>query len=348
MKIIYTTRTYNDTKMRAAIRTGLLGTTIAFSKDQPHPLPDTAELMPNELLIKVKSAAINPVDYKLPRFIGGKVVGFDVSGIVERLCPTDEDDTDFRVGDSVFGRVGMSSGSLADYAIVTLDRISHKPDCLSFDEAAAIGTAYLTGVHAFKLGNVKEGSSVLVIGASGGCGLAGIQLAIATKARVVGICSGKNFEFVKGESGIDQAENADLKLVDYTDEKAMSEFKEKSDGKFDCIYDTATGSGNGENYVSSMAKLLKDETGEYVQLNDGFVTLLRSLTGTMKPQRNFFLSSDDDNQAGLAEIARLLKSTGIKPYVESKPFDEKSVAEAEGFEQLKGRRTKGKIVFNMG
>ena len=332
--------------MRAAIRTGLLGTTIALTKDQPHPLPDTAELKPNELLIKVKSAAINPVDYKLPRFIGGKVVGFDVSGTVERVCPADKDDTEFRVGDSVFGRVGMKeSGSLADYAIVTLDRIWHKPDWLSFEEAAAIGTSFLTGVHAFKLGNVKEGSSVLVIGASGGCGLAGIQLAVAMKASVVGICSGKNFEFVKGKSGIEQADTASLELVDYTDEKAMSEFKEKSVGKFDCIYDTATGSGHGENYVPSMAKLLKDQTGEYVQINGGLATVLSYLTGTMKPQRNFFFNSDDDNQAGLAEIAKLLKSTGVKPYLESKPFDEKSVA--EGFEQLKGRRTKGKIVFNM-
>ena len=328
--------------MRAAIRTGLLGTTIAFTKDQPHPLPDTAELKPNEILIKVKSAAINPVDYKLPCFIGGKGVGFDVSGVVERVCPT----TDFSVGDNVFGRVGISSGSLADYAIVSTDRIAKKPEWLSFDEAAAIGVAYLTGVHAFKLGNVKEGASVLVIGASGGCGLAGIQLAVAMKANVVGICSGKNFDFVRGESGIDQMENINLELVDYTDDKAMSEFKEKNVGKFDCIYDTATGSGHGENYVSSMAKLLRDETGEYVQINGGMATLMRYYTGTMKPQHKFFLTSDEDNQTDLVEITRLLKSTGVKPHIDLlKPFDAESVA--EGFEHLKGRRTKGKIVFNM-
>mmetsp|Transcript_12230 Transcript_12230/g.18863 ORF Transcript_12230/g.18863 Transcript_12230/m.18863 type:complete len:198 (-) Transcript_12230:314-907(-) len=186
------------TKMRAAIRTGLLGTTIAFTKDQPHPLPDTAELKPNEILIKVKSAAINPVDYKLPHFIGGKGVGFDVSGVVERVSPT----TDFSVGDNVFGRVGISSGSLADYAIVSTDRVAKKPEWISFDEAAAIGVAYLTGVHAFKLGSVKEGSSVLVIGASGGCGLAGIQLAVAMKANVVGICSGKTLTLFRERAAL--------------------------------------------------------------------------------------------------------------------------------------------------
>ncbi|KAK1748109.1 hypothetical protein QTG54_000048 [Skeletonema marinoi] len=283
-------------------------------------------------IIKVKSAAINPVDYKLPRFIGGKGVGFDVSGVVERVCPIDA--TDFSVGDNVFGRVrtGLSSGSLADYAIVSTDRIAKKPEWLSFDEAAAIGVAYLTGVHAFKLGNVKEGASVLVIGASGGCGLAGIQLAVAMKANVVGICSGKNFDFVQGESGIDQMENVNLEL-------AMSEFKEKNVGKFDCIYDTATGSGHGENYVSSMAKLLRDETGEYVQINGGMATIMRYYT---HPQHNFFLTSDENNQTDLVEITRLLKSTGVKPHIDLlKPFDAKSVA--EGFEHLKGRRTKGKI-----
>mmetsp|Transcript_5691 Transcript_5691/g.8354 ORF Transcript_5691/g.8354 Transcript_5691/m.8354 type:complete len:123 (-) Transcript_5691:1506-1874(-) len=65
-----------------------------------------------------------------------------------------------------------------------------------------LGVAYLTGVHAFKLGSVKEGSSVLVIGASGGCGLAGIQLAVAMKANVVGICSGKTLTLFRERAAL--------------------------------------------------------------------------------------------------------------------------------------------------
>eukprot|EP00985_Skeletonema_marinoi_P008850 scaffold4037_cov145-Skeletonema_marinoi.AAC.6 len=97
-----------------------------------------------------------------------------------------------------------------------------------------------------------------------------------------------------------------------------------------------------------MAMLLRDETGEYVQINGGMATLMRYYTGTMKPQHNFFLTSDENNQTDLVEITRLLKSTGVKPHIDLlKPFDAKIVA--EGFEHLKGRRTKakGKIVFNM-
>ena len=66
-------------------------------------------------------------------------------------------------------------------------------------------------------------------------------------------------------SGIKKVEN--LELVDYTDDEAMDNFKEKNVKTFDCIYDTATGSGKGEDYVSTMTKLLEEKTGEYVQIN---------------------------------------------------------------------------------
>ena len=75
----YHTRVVDDYRstMRAAVRTGILGWTISFKLD--HPKPSIDVLQPDEVLLRVKSAAINPVDYKLPRSIGGKVVGIDVS-----------------------------------------------------------------------------------------------------------------------------------------------------------------------------------------------------------------------------------------------------------------------------
>jgi NADPH:quinone reductase-like Zn-dependent oxidoreductase len=60
--------------MKAAVRTGLLGLTISFKPNHPSSLPAN-DLRPNEVLLRVKSAAINPVDYKLSRLIAGKVVG---------------------------------------------------------------------------------------------------------------------------------------------------------------------------------------------------------------------------------------------------------------------------------
>lgn len=331
--------------MRAVIRAGLLGS-ITFTKD--HPLPAAKEsdsaLSPTDILIKVRNAAINPVDYKLPRLFG-KVVGIDVSGVVEKVG---SDVTDFQVGDEVFGRAinnkGMfqTFGSLADYAVTDMQEVAKKPEWLPFDQAAALGVAYLTGIQSMRAGNVKDGSSVLIIGASGGCGIAGVQLARAMGARVVGVCSGKNFDFVREMSGCEKAE--DLELVDYTDDDAMNEFKEKNVKMFDCIYDTATGSGKGEDYTTSMPKLLKDTTGQYVQINGSPSTWARHAMGKMKPQRKMLLTAPK-GRSELEEIVSLLEKSGVKPHLNVKSFDEQGVAEA--FEELKGRRTKGKIVFDM-
>jgi D-arabinose 1-dehydrogenase-like Zn-dependent alcohol dehydrogenase len=209
---------FNNIIMKAAVRTGILGWTISFKTDHPKPSHDT--LKPNEVLLQVKSAAINPIDYKLPRLIGGKVVGIDVSGIVEEVG---ENVTAFQKGDHVFGRAingkGAFSGSLAEWSVASMNEIAKKPDYLQFDEAAAMPTAYLTGMNSLRdAGKMKEGSTVLIIGASGGCGLAGCQIAKGLGAgRIVGVCSGKSMEFVRTNAGIDE-------LIDYTDKEAMHKF----------------------------------------------------------------------------------------------------------------------------
>lgn len=327
--------------MRAAIRTGLLGTTITFTKDFQAPSSSHSALRPNEVLLHVKSAAINPVDYKLPRLIGGKIIGIDVSGVVDKVG---SDVTSFQAGDQVFGRAidgkGKFSGSLAEYTTANVDEIAKKPEYLQFEEAASLPTAYLTGLQSLRdAGNVKKGSTVLIIGASGGCGIAGVQLAKAIGAgRIVGICSGKNFDFVRSTGGITE-------LVDYTDNDVMQKFLEDNVGVFDCIYDTATGSGAGEDYVSLMMKLLNKDTGKYVQINGNGSDWARTFARRQQPQRTLVMT-DKNGKPKLEEIATLLESTGAKPCVIVKPFDEKELE--EGFNELKGRRTKGKIVFNIG
>ncbi len=314
--------------------------TISFKEDVPLPAqrdPNVA-IGTNDMLIKVRSAAINPVDYKLPRVIAGSVVGFDVSGVVERVG---SGVTDFQVGEAVFGRA--ASGSLADYTLVSADEVAIKPEWLPHDLAAALPVAYLTGLQSLRAGKVGGGASVLIIGASGGCGIAGVQLANAMGAsRIVGICSGKNFEFVRGTSGIESVEG--LELIDYTDSDALKKFREENVGKFDCIYDTATGSGKGEDYVPSMIPLLKEKTGEYVQINGPPSTWARHAMGKMKPQRTMILTSGKSKSA-LEEIVSLLNISNARPHLDVKSFDENGVK--DGIEQLKGRRTIGKIVFNM-
>ena len=72
----------------------------------------------SDILISVKAAAINPVDYKLPSLILGRIVGLDFSGVVKSIG---DDVTEFVVGDEVYGKV---NGSLANYAIAKQEDIN--------------------------------------------------------------------------------------------------------------------------------------------------------------------------------------------------------------------------------
>ena len=74
-----------------------------------------------DVLISIKAAAINPVDYKLPSFILGRIVGTDFAGVVTSVGKSV---TEYSVGDEVYGKV---NGSLAEHAIAKQNDIAPKP-----------------------------------------------------------------------------------------------------------------------------------------------------------------------------------------------------------------------------
>ena len=142
-------------KMRAAV----WGWTGGASFDQSSKVPTCGR---DEVLIRVKAAAINPVDYKLGRMLGS-VVGLDVAGVVESVG---SNVTSLNVGDEVFGGV---KGSLAEFAVGKPESLGKKAKCLSFVEAAAMPIAYMTSLQSLRdAGKLEPGSRVLIIGASGG------------------------------------------------------------------------------------------------------------------------------------------------------------------------------------
>ena len=199
----------------------------------------------------------------------GPRVGLDFSGVVKQVGTGV---TELAVGDEVFG---TAAGSLAEFVTVDAGRIARKPSSLSFAQAAAMPTAYLTGLQSLRAGGVNGDSKVLtdpnpnpnptrtrtrtrtltrtltptqtrtlplpptkvlVIGASGGCGSAGVQIAKALGAReIVGVASGKNAEMVR-------AQGAD-RVVDYQTQRLEDE-----PADYDVVYDTATNSGAREDY----------------------------------------------------------------------------------------------------
>merc|ERR1711936_211582 len=119
-------------------------------------------------------------------------MGLDFAGVGEAVPDTE---SVFKVGDEVYG---TTSGSMAEFAVCKSASTALKPGDLSFEEAAALPTAYITGLQGLRdQGGLQEGDKVLVIGASGGCGIAGVQLAKSLGAsEIVGVCSGKNKDMV--------------------------------------------------------------------------------------------------------------------------------------------------------
>merc|ERR1719348_2235898 len=186
--------------MKACIRTSS-GPAFTDSHYRPSDSPGSGEL-----LIKIKAAAINPVDYKVPKMMLGPIMGLDFAGVVEAVPDTE---ISFKIGDEVFG---TTKGSMTEYALCKAATTALKPSEFSCEEAAALPTAYITALQGLRdKGSIKEGDRVLVIGASGGCGLAGVHLAKALGAEeVVGVCSGRNKELVLGQGA--------TKVVDYTNE----------------------------------------------------------------------------------------------------------------------------------
>lgn len=132
----------------------------------------------------------------LLRFLGfgfrgpkSPVPGRDVAGVVSRLGPGV---TEFSAGDEVFG---TCDGSFAEYAVAPVSRLARKPSVISFTEAAAVPLSGGTALQGLR--GVQLDQRVLVLGAGGGVGSYGVQIAWALGAHVTGVCSTRKLTTVK-------------------------------------------------------------------------------------------------------------------------------------------------------
>jgi NADPH:quinone reductase-like Zn-dependent oxidoreductase len=157
--------------------------------DLPDPVP-----APNELLVRIHAAGMNPFDWKVgDGALEGVVdhafpvvLGSDGAGVVEAVGP---EVTTFRAGDRVFGqfmRLGAGQGSYAERATVPESgNIALLPDGLDFDIAAALPTASLAALQAVEVTGLIAGQTLLINGGSGGVGQSAIQLAADAGLTVV-------------------------------------------------------------------------------------------------------------------------------------------------------------------
>lgn len=206
-------------------------------------LPSKVE---DEIKIKVHSTSVNPVDYKmrqsdqfdtkLPRVLGG-----DVAGVV-----VDEGGKKWKAGDRVFALTDRfagpkEDGSYAEYAWVKEEWLAPAPKSLSLEtEAGAVPLVFLTAYQALESGKPKKGARVLIHAASGGVGIALVQLAkILYGAHVVGTTGPKNIDFVKS-IGADE-------VVNYREQDFAELYKDPSK-HFDLIVDLIGGETETKSY----------------------------------------------------------------------------------------------------
>lgn len=147
-------------------------------------MPEPGE---GEVRIRLRAVSVNFPDILLTQ---GKyqlklappfTPGMDMAGEIDALGAGVEG---FKIGDAVAG--GARFGGFAEYAVVKAEGLQHKPDNMSFSEAAAYPAAYLTAyVSLVRRGNLKAGETLLVHGASGGVGLAAVDVGKLLGATVI-------------------------------------------------------------------------------------------------------------------------------------------------------------------
>ncbi|MER6347562.1 NADP-dependent oxidoreductase [Streptomyces sp. NPDC001595] len=168
-------------------------------------LPDPA-LGPDSVLLRVRAAAVNPVDWKgregyLEGLIDSRfpvVPGWDVAGVVER---TGIAVTEYAPGDEVVGYVredALARGTFAELVAANVRFLARKPPSLSWAEAAGLPLAGLAAYQSLvRVARVAAGETVLVHAAAGGVGSLAVQIAVSLGARVVGTASEHNHDFVR-------------------------------------------------------------------------------------------------------------------------------------------------------
>ncbi|HEY6854931.1 MAG TPA: NADP-dependent oxidoreductase [Mycobacterium sp.] len=150
--------------------------------------------MPGELLVEVRSAGVNPVDWKIRSGMYGgagasdlpAVLGSEVSGVVREVG---KDVEGFAENDEIFGSVAPGSGGYAEYTLVTANAAAPKPPQVSFNDAATLPVAAATAYDGVTQLDLKESQTLLINGIGGGVGVAAAQIARDLGINVIGTAS---------------------------------------------------------------------------------------------------------------------------------------------------------------
>ncbi|CAH0044880.1 unnamed protein product [Clonostachys solani] len=320
--------------------------------DQAAILPTVDSLPVDKVVIQVISAAINPVDYKVPEapIYGCLVVprpatpGFDVCGRVVARHPSN---TDFADGQLVFGGLFSSAtargmGTLRQYAILSTDCLAVLPEGVSPDQGAAVGTAGTSAYQSLTPGGrpLPAGARVFIHGGSGGVGTWTIQLAKAMGAHVTATCSPHNASLCRS-LGADE-------IVDYHSVDLASYLEQKS-----CEYDLIVDNVGSDTRLFTVSSKALKANGTFTQVGVGSSLTIRTIVVTAKRHlwpsilggpRFLFIRMRNSTEY-LQPIGEMMAQGRVKAVID-KTFEFEQVPHA--YRYLRGGHAKGKIVVKVG
>jgi NADPH:quinone reductase-like Zn-dependent oxidoreductase len=209
--------------MRAVVYDGYGPPHVQRIEEVERPVPKK-----DEVLVKIHATTVNRSDVHtreanrgsglaimlISRLLSGflrprqRILGSEFAGEVEAVGAAV---SEFAVGDHVFGSSGLGFGAHAEFMCMRESgRIAHMPAGMSFEEAAPVCDGALNALTCLKQADLRKGRRILIYGASGAIGTAGVQLARYFSADVTAVCSTKNLELVRS-LGADT-------VIDYTQE----------------------------------------------------------------------------------------------------------------------------------
>lgn len=293
----------------------------------PKPEPDEGEV-----LIRVKAAGVNPVDYKIREGALKNrmpnelpiIPGWDVSGIVEK---NGYGASRFDPGDEVFAyarRKIIKNGTYAEYLTLPESFLAYKPKSLSFEEAAAVPLAGLTAFQCLlQKGKLMKDERVLILGATGGVGSFAIQIAKAVGASVVAVASKKNIAYAVSLGADD--------FIDYTSTKVSDEVKQRFPDKFDLVFDC-------------VGKEVLAQAYQYVKRGGRLVSILGQVDKEEAEKHKvlFHYHFVEPNVKHLNQLTQWIGEGKIKVHLQEK-FSLDQVTKAH--EMMESGHTTGKIVL---
>ena len=322
--------------MKAAVYSQYGPPDVLQIKDVEKPVPGD-----DEVLIKVRAASINPLDWHfmrgepyLVRIAGGlrrpkdPRLGVDVAGQVEEVG---RNVTQFKPGDEVFG---SCRGALAEYAVTSESALVLKPANVTFEQAASVPLAAYTALQGLRdKGHIQPGQRVLINGAAGGVGTFAVQVAKSFGTEVTGVCSTRNVEMLRS-IGADH-------VMDYNREDFTTR-GQRYDLFFDCVGNVSLSACRRVLTPKGICIMVGDRSGR------GMIGLLARLIAAFVLSRfvgqklvTFLAKPNNDD---LTIVQELMKAGKVKPVID-KCHRLGEVSEAIRY--LEQTHARGKVIITL-